>query len=64
MESQVVNINKQAILKVVENQLELFAGQIIKKNKQIKDLKYELVECQTERIKLAKAYAKKMKVLK
>ncbi len=64
MDSKIVNINKEACITVINNQLELFTQAIIKKNKEIIDLKHKLDDSQRERVKLARAYAKKIGVLK
>lgn len=64
MEDIIVNSNKEFALKAVKDQLELFVNAIYKKNKEIKELRKLLLKSNKERTKLARAYAKKIKVLK
>jgi hypothetical protein len=64
MDDKVVNINKEASIKIIENQLELFAQAIIKKNFIIKNLRDSLENSEKERVKLARAYAEKLGILK
>lgn len=64
MEDIIVNSNKEFALKAVRDQLGLFGNAIVKKNKEIKELRKLLLESNRERTKLARAYARKIKVLK
>ena len=64
LESIIVDTNKQATLKIIENQLDLFAIAIKKKNFEIKNLRDSLDVAQKERVKTARAYAKQLGVLK
>ncbi len=64
MEEAIVNSNKEFALKAVKDQLELFGNAIYKKNEEIRKLRCELFESNRERTKLARAYAKKLKIIK
>lgn len=63
MNNLIVNINKSHALHKVEDTLNNFCNAIYKKNDEIEELKEKLKKSEKERVKLARAYAKKLGVL-
>ena len=64
MEDIIINLNKEYAVSKLRKSLDLFGNAILKKNKEIRELRKELLKSNKERTKLARAYAKKLKVVR
>ena len=67
MDNLIVNINKSSALQKIndtaEYTLNMFCDDIRRNNKKTEELKDKLKLCERNRVELARAYAKKLKVL-
>jgi len=63
MDTNVIRINQEYIESEIRRMLSIFCDELVKKNKDIAELKERLIETDKRRCELAKAYAKKLGVL-